>query len=245
MFDRWKLQDFAPGEGAARHAFAEQFDTSGWIDISAPGDVHQALMEVGRIADPFYDRNEDTCAWMEEREWWYRLRMESKEPPLRSDERLLLVFQGLDTFVTLWLNGELLGEHANMFSEAVFDVSRRWHTNGSNTLALCFHPPLKQVEDTSFETWGRNPARVLMRKAQFGYGWDWGPRLPTIGIWRPVELRRERYACIQGIHFSTLDIDTQNNKALVAVEAEVERFGGDQAVTLSLALLAPDTAGGT
>jgi beta-mannosidase len=245
VFDLWKLQDFAPEEGVARKVFAEQFDTSDWIDITAPGDVHQALIEAGRLEDPFYDRNEDTCAWMEEREWWYRISSDSKEHPLRQDERFLLVLQGLDTFVTSWLNGEILGRDANMFHEAVFDVSHRWRTDGSNTLALCFHPPLQQVENAPFESWGRNPYRVMMRKAQFGYGWDWGPRLPTIGIWRPVELRRQRYATIQGIHFSTLEIDTNSNKALVAVQVDVERFAGDQAVTVSLTLLSPGASAGT
>lgn len=245
MFDLWKLQDFAPGEGVARQVFTEQFDTSAWIDITAPGDVHQALIEAGRLEDPFYDRNEDKCAWMEEREWWYRISFESKEQPLRQDERFLLVFQGLDTFVTTWLNGEVLGRHANMFREAIFDVSQRWRTAGPNTLALCFHPPLQQVENALFESWGRHPYRAMVRKAQFGYGWDWGPRLPTIGIWRPVELRRQRYAAIQGMHFSTLEIDTNSNKALVAAQVDVERFAGDQALALSLALLSHDTSAGT
>jgi beta-mannosidase len=92
VFDCWKLQDFAPGEGGAHKVFAERFDTSDWIDITAPGDVHQALIEVGRIDDPFYDRNEDICAWMEGQECWYRLSFESKEQPFRQDERFLLVF---------------------------------------------------------------------------------------------------------------------------------------------------------
>jgi beta-mannosidase len=240
VFDLWKLQDFAPGEGVARNVYTEQFDTSDWIDISVPGDVHQALVEAGRIEDPFYDRNEDKCAWMEEREWWYRASFQSQEAPLDEDERLVLVFEGLDTFVTIWLNGELLGRHENMFREAVFDVSQRWHTGSSNTLALCFHPPLQQIEQAPFDTWGRNPVRVMMRKAQFGYGWDWGPRLPTIGIWRPVELRRQRFATMQGIHFSTLERDTKSNTALVAVEVDVERFAGDKALAVSVALLAPN-----
>jgi beta-mannosidase len=244
VFDLWQLKDFAPGEGVTHGAFAEQFDTRGWIDIRVPGDVHQALIEAGRIEDPFYDRNEDTCAWMEEREWWYRLSFESQEQPLRQDERFLLVFHGLDTFVTIWLNGEVLGTHANMFREAVFDASHRWRTGRPNTLALCFHPPLQQAENAPFENWGRNPYRVTMRKAQFGYGWDWGPRLPTIGIWRPVELRRQRYATICGMHFSTLDLDMNSKKALVSAQVEVERFAGDQAVTLSLALLSPGTSAG-
>jgi hypothetical protein len=52
VFNLWKLNDFAPGEGVARKVFTEQFDTSDWIDITAPGDVHQALIEAGRIEDP-------------------------------------------------------------------------------------------------------------------------------------------------------------------------------------------------
>ncbi len=242
MFDRWKLKDFAPGEGLTYQAFTEQVETSDWIDIAAPGDVHQTLIDAGRIKDPFYDRNEDTCAWMEEREWWYRISFEGEEQPLRQDERLLLVFEGLDTFVTIWLNGEELGKHANMFHEATFDVSHLLRSDQLNTLALCFHPPLQQIEKAPFESWGRNTYRIMMRKAQFGYGWDWGPRLPTIGIWRPVELRRQRNATIEGIHFSTLEIDTDRQKALVAVHVDVEQFAGDQALSLTLALYSPDAS---
>ncbi|MFL5654354.1 MAG: glycoside hydrolase family 2 protein, partial [Ktedonobacteraceae bacterium] len=245
MFDLWKLQDFPPGEGLARKVFAEQFDISDWINITAPGDVYQALIEAGRIEDPFYDRNEDKCTWMEEREWWYRISFDSEDKPLRQDERLLLVFEGLDTFVTIWLNGEVLGRHANMFSEAVFDVSRLWRVGGHNTLALCFHPPLQEIEQAPFKSWGRNTERVMMRKAQFGYGWDWSPRLPTVGIWRPVELRRQRCAAIQDMHFSTLEVDTNRHRALVSVQVDVERFAGDQALELSISLLSPGSSGET
>jgi beta-mannosidase len=242
MFDLWKLKDFAPGEGSTRQAFAEQVAMDDWIDIATPGDVHQALIENGRIEDPFYDRNEDKCAWMEEREWWYRLTFEKNEKPLHPDERFLLVFQGLDTFATIWLNGEELGKSTNMFREVAFDISHHLRVDGPNTLAICFHPPLQYAEKAPFESWGRNTYRVTMRKAQFGYGWDWGPRLPTIGIWRPVALHRQRYASIQGVHFSTLAIDASKKKALVAVQVEVERFGGEQALDLNVALLSPGTS---
>src|SRR5438128_8116308 len=237
MFDLWKLKDFALGEGVARQVFTEQFDTSDWIDITAPGDVHQALIEAGRLEDPFYDRNEDTCAWMEEREWWYRISFASEEKPLQQDERLLLVFQGLDTFVTIWLNGEVLGKHMNMFREVVFDVGSRLRSDRPNTLALCFHPPLQQAEKAPFESWGRNSYRVMMRKAQFGYGWDWGPRLPTIGIWRLVELRANGSARIAGIHFYTVDV--ASGRAAVAVHVELERFAPATHLTAHIELNGP------
>ena len=226
MFDSWKLKDFAPGEGFASGVFRENFDDGGWMDASVPGDVHSTLVAAGRIPDPFYDRNEHACAWVEEREWWYRLSFVPElEEQLRSNERLQLIFHGLDTFAAIWLNGEKLGENTNMFREAAFDVTKRFKIGRSNTLALCFHRPLEYSVEGPSEQWGRNPERVGMRKAQFGYGWDWGPRLPTVGIWRPVELRRERRAAMVGVRFYTLELANQPRKqALVAVGVEADRF---------------------
>src|SRR5919202_5446390 len=112
MFDSWKLKDFAPGEGFASGVFRENFDDGGWMDASVPGDVHSTLVAAGRIPDPFYDRNEHACAWVEEREWWYRLSFVPElEEQHRSNERLQLIFHGLDTFAAIWLNGEKLGEN--------------------------------------------------------------------------------------------------------------------------------------
>jgi len=245
MFDPWKLTDFAPREGVALGAFADQHAAIGWIGVVVPGDLHQALVAAGRISDPFYDRNELACAWIEEREWWYRTQFTLEDGPLQPDERLLLVFHGLDTFATIWLNGGLLGKHGNMFREAVFDVTRLARTDRPNTLAICFEPPVAHVKDRPAPSWsprGQDTKRNLMRKAQFGFGWDWGPRLPTVGIWRPVELRRQRRAALQGVHFATLDIDPAGEQAHVAVTVEVERFAGDRPVEVALALIPPDGA---
>ncbi|MBN1563028.1 MAG: glycoside hydrolase family 2 protein, partial [Anaerolineae bacterium] len=233
------LNDFAPGDGLAANAHLPNFDDSAWIPVDVPGDVHQALIAAGRIEDPFYDQNEDKCAWMEDREWWYRLTFDAPAEPLTGGERFRLVFHGLDTFVTIWLNGEEIGSHKNMFRAATFDVSNLITPGQTNTLALCFDRPFDHIEEFgTFQTWGRNEERVFMRKAQFGYGWDWGPRLPTIGIWRPVELRREWLATITGTHFYTLEI--KPNQALVAVKVEAERFAGDAPLIADIQLTPPD-----
>jgi len=121
LFETGKLTDFAPGEGAQAQAFAEDHPDGSWLEVAVPGDVHTTLLAAGRLKDPFYGRQEEEAAWVEDREWWYRFGFERPEPAPEPDERLLLVLHGLDTFVTLWLNGERLGEHRNMFREAVFD----------------------------------------------------------------------------------------------------------------------------
>ncbi len=228
MLDRGKVRDFAPGEGIAAGAQAAAHDDGAWLDIPIPGSVHQTLIAAGRIPDPFYDQNETACAWMEEREWWFRVPFEAPAAALRTGERQRLVFHGLDTFATIWLDGEEIGRHQNMFRPAIIDVSDRLIPGKSHLLALCFDPPLAHVAGKTLSTWGRNVERTVMRKAQFGYGWDWGPRLPTIGFWRPVELRRERAASLAGIHFSTVDLSRDHDRALVAIRIEADRFADDR-----------------
>jgi beta-mannosidase len=239
MFNRWKLQDFAPGAGVAAGAEGAAFDDSTWLDIAAPGDVHRTLIDAGRIPDPFYDRDETACAWMEEREWWYRLRFTPPGPVPVTGERTLLTFHGLDTFATVWLNGVELGRHANMFRPATFDVTARLRPGAENTLAICFDRPLDHIAGKTISTWGRNPERTPMRKAQFGFGWDWGPRLPTLGIWRPVELRRQRQAAIIGVHFGTIELTRAHDRALVAIRVEAERFAGEEPLTIAIRLTPP------
>jgi beta-mannosidase len=239
VFEQWKLNDYAPGVGLASGAFKERFDEAGWLDVAVPGDVHTALISSGRIDDPYYDRNEEGCSWIEDREWWYRTSFEGPEEPLRPDERLRLIFRGLDTFATVWLNGEELGKHQNMFREAAFEVGESVRP-GQNTLAVLFDRPLDHVGEEHPDQWGRNPERIFMRKAQFGFGWDWGPRLPTVGIWRPVELRRERRATIGGVHFYTLDIDPTGERAAVAVRVEAEQFASDAPLEAAITLGPPD-----
>src|SRR5512147_511952 len=105
MIGGWRLQDFAPGVGLQREAQLPACDDHDWLPVAVPGDVHQALIAAGRIPHPFYDRNEAECGWVQRREWWYRTTVEGPSAPA-FDERIRLIFHGLDTLATVWLNGE-------------------------------------------------------------------------------------------------------------------------------------------
>ena len=252
MFEKWKLQDFAPGEGREKGAFQPDFDDSTWLDIAVPGDVHRTLQAAGRIPDPFYEQNENEVRWIEEREWWYRTWFDAPGGLGARDERWMLVLKGLDTYAILYLNGVLLGRHQNMFREAVFDLTHKLKP-GKNLLVVRFDPPLSKLDpnDPFKSWWGRNPERVYMRKAQFGYGWDWGPRLPTVGIWRPVELVRHRIAGLLGVQFATLKINWKPTagitlgrsreaaQALVQVRVEASRFAGEDPLKAEIRLCVP------
>src|SRR5207245_2944740 len=131
------------------------------------------------------------------------------------------------------------GEQHNMFRPAIFDVSARLWRGATNTLAVRFDPPLPRIAGQTLSAWGRNPERTAMRKAQFGYGWDWGPRLPTIGLWRPVELRRQRRAELLGVQFATLDLSPGASRAAVAVLIEAEHFAGNGPLSARLQFSSP------
>lgn len=239
MVNQGKLQHFQPGEGIRAGSQTATFDDDGWLDVAIPSDVHRALIDASRIPDPFYGMNDVECRWMEEQEWWYRFSIDPV-PAAAADERLRLDFHGLDTYATIWLNGEEIGQHQNMFRPAVFDVTDILRSDASNVVAIRFDPPLLRTAGKTVSQWGPNPERTPMRKAQFGYGWDWGPRLPTIGIWRPIDLKRERQATITGVHFTTLDVTADHERAAVAVQIEAERFAGREALMTHVRLTPPD-----
>ena len=95
LLRHWRLMDFAEGEGAAARAFDGSDSDDGWIDVDAPGDVYLALYAAGRIPDPFGDGGEKACAWVKDREWWWRTDFEA--PRAEDGQRIVLEFQGLDT----------------------------------------------------------------------------------------------------------------------------------------------------
>ena len=102
---------------------------------------------------------------------------------------LELQFEGLDTYADVYVNDSLLLEATNMFREWRVDI-KGLAKPGSNSLKIVFHSPLKEAElpwrMLGYELPGG--IRVMTRKAGFHYGWDWGPRFVTSGIWRPASL---------------------------------------------------------
>ncbi|MCE9650681.1 MAG: hypothetical protein K8R18_13760 [Parvibaculum sp.] len=242
MFSTWRLKDFDIGGGIDALAFADNVKQVGWIDVEVPGDVYLALVAAGRLPHPFQDRNESLAAWVERREWWYRCEFDSPCPG--DHERLKLILHGLDTFATIWLNGVRLGESQNMFRAATFDIGAFLRTGKPNTLAICFEPVSARLAERTALSWpigGVAPIsetkRNLVRKAQFGWGWDWGPYLPTVGIWRPVELRLERRAALDTVHFATTEIDAARDEAHVTLDAEISCVDIDAHPQLRVTLL--------
>ncbi|MYT73489.1 MULTISPECIES: glycoside hydrolase family 2 protein [unclassified Streptomyces] len=216
------LTDFELAESAPFGALPDE----GWIPAPVPGGVHAALVAAGRFADPYRDRNEEAARWVEARSWWYRCRVDL--PDAGAGERLRLVLHGLDTVATVWLDGDELGRHANMFRPAEYDVTR--HAGRPAELLVRFDPPLAGLDPddsppSALLSGDRfEPTSVQRRKPTYSWGWDFAPRLPSIGLWRPVELVHDRGAALNEVHFRTRALDTTARTADLSVDVQVDRL---------------------
>jgi beta-mannosidase len=194
-------------------------DESDWHSATVPGCVHTDLMTAGRIPDPFYRLNEGEVGWVSERDWEYERTFEA-DAELLSQDRVELVCHGLDTFARLELNGEELGRTENAFVEHAFDMQGRL-TQGENRLRIRFDSARRVCDEREAEH-GKLPggARVYARKPQYSFGWDWGPSLPTCGIWRDIELRAFRHGCIRELQTSAVP---SGDRGKVRMELALER----------------------
>ncbi|MBN2909461.1 glycoside hydrolase family 2 protein [Polycladomyces sp. WAk] len=218
----WKIQWFEPGQANELEVADPDYIDHFWISAKVPGDVHSTLIEKKIIDDPFVGHNDIKCRWVEEKVWWYRTEFDFDEK-IKPEERLYLIFEGLDTFATIYLNGIELGSTENMFIAHTFDVTREIR-GGRNVLAVKFDPVSLRVKGKRQDFWsGFSKERIWVRKAQMNFGWDWGPRLVTVGIWQDVRLEKKRFAKLESVFARTLAIG--ENKATVAIDVEVDDFG--------------------
>lgn len=164
----------------------------GWTSASVPGTIHQELLATGQIPDPFLALNEQETQWIGTCDWLYRCSFVVPSGFAGTPEELTLVCEGLDTFATAWLNGTQILQSENMFLPSRVSVNALLQP-GKNELHLLFQSALlrgKEREDQYGQrmAWNGDPSRVYVRKAQYHYGWDWGPTLLTAGPWQPVRL---------------------------------------------------------
>jgi beta-mannosidase len=176
----------------AARPLAEDFAApDGWIAASVPGTVHQDLMAAGRIPDPFIGLNELDVQWVGEADWLYRCAFDLDQALLQEGQ-LDLCLDGLDTFATLWVNGQQVLSSDNMFIPQRVPVASLLRP-GQNELWLLFESAIRRAQQRQAEysvltAWNGDFSRLYVRKAQYHFGWDWGPCLITTGPWLPIRL---------------------------------------------------------
>jgi beta-mannosidase len=224
-------QSPAPANAAAKtEIFLHEgwkFHQAGSVDWHAaivPGCVHTDLLRNKMIEDPFYRDNEKKLQWIGKTDWEYETTFDVA-PELLKREKIDLVFDGLDTYAEIFLNDTRLLNTNNMFRTwrvSCKSVLRR----GANILRIKFRSPIKEIlplmAKLGYELPASNDAgektSPYTRKAPYQYGWDWGPRLVTSGIWKPVSFEAWNAARVNDLHIVQKQVDA----SAASLTAEVE-----------------------
>ncbi|MGD8791682.1 MAG: glycoside hydrolase family 2 protein [Anaerolineae bacterium] len=216
-----------------------QVGTGEWLPATVPGGVHTDLLALGMIPDPFTGTHEQDVLWVAEQDWEYRCTFVPSAEMLVQDH-LFLVADGLDTLAKVELNGQILGRTANMFRAyhwAVNDLLRA----GENTLHITFSGPAAYAARQQARRPMKGVSEAIdggphLRKAPCHFGWDWGPKLPAIGIWQEIRLEGRCLAWLGDVHLRQFHTD---DGVTVRADLQVvnERTAG---LTARLTVTAPD-----
>lgn len=190
-------------------------DSQTWHSAHVPGSVYADLMADGTMPDPFWRENELDAFERMKKDYVYQRAFTVTEAQL-AHTHVELVCEGLDTLAHVSLNGREIAFADNMHITWVWDVKEQLHA-GENTLEIRFDSPIlycakKAEEAPGWESSDATPGFRHLRKAHCMFGWDWGPRLPDAGIWRPIFLRTwdtarlENALMLQAHHDGVVDV---------------------------------------
>jgi len=169
-----------------------QFSEQGaniWHPAVVPGTVHNDLWKNKLINDPFYGCQEQELQWIETKNWEYKTTFRVEESILKKTHNEL-VFEGLDTYAKVYVNDSLVITANNMFCEWKTDV-KKFLKKGENELKVVFESAVTKGKQAATILPYTLPGdeKVFVRKAQYQFGWDWGPRYVTSGIWKPAYIQ--------------------------------------------------------
>lgn len=219
-----------------------QSGSNKWLPAEVPGTVQQDLLRHDLLPNPFYGTNEKEIQWVENEDWEYKTTFELTPEQLQR-EGAQLVFEGLDTYADVYLNGSPILKTDNMFVGNAVPVKEVLRA-GENRLNIYFHSPIKQTlpqwESNGFNYPADNDHHekklsIFTRKAPYHYGWDWGIRMVTSGVWRPITLELFDVATIEDYHVKQLSLTDSEAKVENRIEVNsLKAAPAEVLITLSL-----------
>jgi beta-mannosidase len=203
-----------------------QAGTDEWLPGTVPGGVHTDLLALGRIPDPFVGDNERKVMWVAENDWEYCHSFAASADLLEQDQ-VRLVCDGLDTIADVYLNGTYLGHSENMFRRWEWQVKPILKAD-ENELRIVFGSPLRYIarRQKQLPLTGVSaglPGETHLRKASCHFGWDWGPQLPPIGIWKEVRLEGHSSARLENVHIRQ---QVEGKLATVSAQVQAQTWAG-------------------
>ncbi|MEN6386817.1 MAG: sugar-binding domain-containing protein [Phycisphaerales bacterium] len=202
-------------------------DEGNWLDCSVPSSIFSCLIDSNIINRKELENNPENYDHVSLTPWIFKKTFDLSEVFLKSD-KIELVFTGLDTFSSIWLNGKLIARTDNMFCSWSFDVKSLLKQN-ENELLVKFDSAVEEGQRLMNRFGDMDPTAVVgcslkmrpfVRKAQCQFGWDWAPALPGCGIWKDVWLEAFDKACIRDVQIATIDCDKSSADIKISVQCE-------------------------
>ncbi|MDR0472178.1 MAG: beta-mannosidase [Treponema sp.] len=213
------------------------FEAEDYIDAgNLPCDAHVPLIKAGIIKDPVVADYSYDCEWMERKSWWYRKDFEITPKDLAS-RSIRLVIESLDLFAQVFINGRFVGKHQSCHFPFTADIAK-YLKAGTNSLLVCLTMGPEGITRSDYDylaeyictetDGGRGDrgekARAFLRKPQYVYGWDWGPRIGTVGIMKNAWIDFLGDITVTCVHPLTLEVnkDAASVNAKLRFETEFE-----------------------
>lgn len=203
-----------------------------WYPAEVPGVIHTDLLANKIIEDPFFRLNERGQQWIDKEDWLYETYFDVDDE-MMNKSNVILHFYGLDTYADVYFNDELILKADNMFREWKADIKDKLKPE-NNRLHIYFHSPIK-IDMPKFDSYpyryqtGPDQSQQggifnktvsnFARKAGYHYGWDWGPRFVTSGIWRPVVLEAWNDLRIENVYIRQKNITAK--RAVISNQVEI------------------------
>lgn len=229
----WSFVGVPADQSQREHPSLTYVPTEHWLQGQVPGTVQADLLRLGAIPNPFWEMNAQDLGWIEQQDWWYRRTFHL--PDGFGGERIELQCAGLDTFAAIWINGALIGKHANQFVPATFEIAA-YLRPGENEVVVLLRSTALELADKDVSRLWRSQSELQAawaRKCLCSFGWDLAPRIVTFGVWRSIQIVAHRHATIRDVHVVA---EVQRpNLALVQVRCEIEQFN-DHALAVEIDL---------
>ena len=197
------------------------------IDADVPGSVLSQMLADNMTEDPYWRINEYKVKELFRKDYVYSCHFSLTDEILSSDE-INLVFEGIDTIADIYVNDELLENVKDMHRTWRFDLKSR--AKRENDLKVYLHSPIAYIEqkdknsDITYTSTGSMAGNGSLRKAHYMFGWDWGPQLPDMGIFREVYLETFHGAKFRDIYIRQKH---ENNMVTVEIDCPIRTFGTD------------------
>ncbi len=213
---------------------------AGWLKAAVPGTMYRDLLDNNKMEDPFKGENEFEARELSAMDYYYRRTFEVTEQSLKNDKNVL-VCEGIDTLADITVNGVMAGHCENMHRIYRFDVTALLQP-GENRIEIHFHGPLTYARrmDAQKPIWGVDTTVAgyqYIRKAHCMFGWDWGPQLPDLGIWRDIYIEE-----VQGGRIDSVYVRQKNkeNVSLLTLQVQNEIVKAQENLALECCLFDPE-----